>query len=73
MKYLVWLLVFFAAVGIQLLLESLNVVDSIGFWYTAYSAAINTVLLFAAFVVTRFALRKIRGGKPPRDKEPGPN
>ncbi len=69
MKYTVWLVIFCVAVGIQMVLEQLNLVDSIGFWYTAYSAGINTAILFVGFVIGRFAVRKVRRS----DVGPGAN
>lgn len=61
MKYVAWLIVFCAAAGVQMVLEHLNMVDSVGYWYTAYSAAISTGILFAGFVIIRFVVHKVRG------------
>jgi hypothetical protein len=60
MKPLVWLFVFLVAFLVHLALERLNLVDSIGLWYTLYGAAISTALFFAAFMVVRYVFRKIR-------------
>lgn len=69
MKHLAWLVVFCLAVGVEMVLEHFNWADSIGFWYTAYSAAIHTGILFAGFVIVRFVVRKVRGSE---SKSKGP-
>lgn len=72
MKYIVWLAIFCVAVGVQMVLEHFNMVDSIGYWYTAYSAAISTAILFAGFVLVRFVVHKVRGS-PKKPTEPTSN
>lgn len=55
--------VFILAVLVQLLLEHVRVVDSIGWWYTVYAAAAYTVLaLLSVWVVALVFRARRRGG-----------
>lgn len=56
MKFLFWGGVLALFVVIHVVLEQLGAVDSIGWWYTLYSAAIGTTILAGiAFLVRRIA------------------
>lgn len=59
MKSAAWLLVFVTAFSVQLILEQLNLVDSIGLWYTVYCAVITTALLYALYALIGFVFRKL--------------
>lgn len=61
MKRVAWLLVFLIAFGVQIGLERLDFADSLGLWYTAYSAAIYTAIIGVVYVVVR--LVSARGSK----------
>ena len=64
MKFSIWVVVFLIAFALQLVLEQLNLADSIGVWYTVYCAAIDTAILFVVYVVARFVIARVKA--PPK-------
>jgi hypothetical protein len=55
--------IFVACVLVQLWLERTHRADSIGLWYTIYSAALYSIGILVALVLLRTLWRATRGGQ----------
>jgi hypothetical protein len=56
---LLLLVIFSAAVLVQLWLEERNQADSIGLWYTLYSAVVYTLIVYTPiFVFVKYVLKR---------------
>jgi hypothetical protein len=61
LKRALWIMLIFAAcIAVQWWLERTHRVDSIGVWYTLYSAAIHSVCILIALFVFRALWRVTR-------------
>lgn len=62
-KSLLLIFIFIASLCVQLLLERMGKVDSIGVWYTIFCSLIYTFSIFLIFILLKLLISKLKSNR----------